>query len=58
MRFRVSPPLVHYIKIRIVKTRKMEFLISKGSNKLDFHFKKWDIISNLLDPLTSKITYP
>ena len=45
MRFRNSPPSVHYIKIRIAKTRKIEFLISKNSNKLDFHLKKWDIIS-------------
>ena len=29
MRFRNSPPSVHYIKIRIAKTRKIEFLISK-----------------------------
>ena len=55
MRFRDSPPSVHYIKIKIAKARKIEFLISKDSNKLDLHFKKWDIISNLLDPLTSKI---
>ena len=58
MRFRNSPPSVHYIKIRITKTRKIEFLISKNSNKLEFHLKKWDIISSILDPLTSKITYP
>ena len=58
MRFRNSPPSVHYIKIRIAKTRKIEFLISKNSNKLEFHLKKWDIISSILDPLTSKITYP
>ena len=55
MRFGDSPPSVHYIKIRIAKTRKIVCLISQDSNKLDFHFKKWDIISNLLDPLTSKI---
>ena len=58
MRFRNCPPSVHYIKIRIAKTRKIEFSISKNSNKLEFHLKKWDIISSLLDPLTSKITYP
>ena len=58
MRFRNSAPSVHYIKIRIAKTRKIEFLISKNSNKLEFHLKKWDIISSILDLLTSKITYP
>ena len=58
MRFRNSPPSVHYIKIRIAKTRKIEFLIPINSNKLEFHLKKWDIISSILDPLTSKITYP
>ena len=32
MRCRNSPLSVHYIKIRIAKTRKIEFLISKNSN--------------------------
>ena len=57
MRLRDSPPSVHYIEVRIAKTRKIEFLFSKDSNKLDFHFKEWDIISNLFDPFTSKTTH-
>ena len=29
MRFRDSPPSVHYINVRIAKTRKIQFLIAK-----------------------------
>ena len=49
MLFRSTPPSVHYIKARVNQIKKIEYMIANDSYKLEFHFKKWEIISNLLD---------
>ena len=49
MRFRSTPPSVYYIKARVKHINKIEYIIAKDSCNLEFHFKKWEIISNLLE---------
>ena len=49
MRLRPIPSSVHYIKIRIAQIKKIEFQIAHYNNKLDFHFKKWEPISDQID---------
>ena len=48
MRFRSTPPSVHYIKARVNQLKKNECMIANDSYKLALHFKKCEIISNLL----------
>ena len=49
MRPRSIPSSVHYIKIRIAQTKKIEFPMAYNNDKLDFHFKKWAPISDQID---------
>ena len=49
MRSRSTPPSVYYIKARVKHINKIEYIIAKDSCNLQFHFKKWEIISNLLE---------
>ena len=49
MRFTSTPPSVCYIKARVKHINKIKYIIAKDSCNLEFHFKKWEIISNLLE---------
>ena len=60
MRLRPIPSSVHNIMIRISQIKKIEFQIAYNNDKLDFHFKKWTPISDLIDTffkLLSKICF-
>ena len=44
-------PTIHYIKRRVKNIIKIEYRIAQYNNKLDFHFKKWDVLTDKFEKL-------
>ena len=47
------PPPLHTgrVQYRIKNIVKIEYKIAQYNNKLDFHFKKWDVLTDKLNML-------
>ena len=55
IRNRNLSPTMHYIKCRVKNIMKIEYRIAKYNDKLDFHFKKWDVLTDKLNKLCKVI---
>ena len=44
-------PTVHYVRCRVKNIMKIEYKIAQHNNKLDFHFEKWDVLTDKLNKL-------
>ena len=42
-------PSIFYICNRIKQIRNIEYIIAKDASKLNFHYKKWDILKDSLN---------
>ena len=51
IRNRNLSPTIHFIKCRVKNIMKKEYKIAQYNNKLDFHFKKWDVLTEKLNKL-------
>ena len=51
IRNRNVSPTIHYIKYRVKNIMKIKYKIAQYNNKLDFHFKKWDVLTDKLSKL-------
>ena len=48
MRTSTFPPS-SFLKKRVAKTMKIEYAVAQESNKLNYHWKKWEPLKKLLD---------
>ena len=49
MRTSTSPPSIYVLEKRVAKTMKIEYAVAQESNKLNYHWKKWEPLKTLLD---------
>ena len=55
IRNRNLSPTIHYFKYKVKNIMKIEYKIAQYNNKLDFHFKKWDVLTDKLNKLKEYI---
>ena len=49
MRTSTFSPSIYVLKKRAAKTMKLEYAVVQESNKLNYHWKKWELVKKLLD---------
>ena len=55
MRTSTFPPSIYVLRKRVAKTMKIEYAVAQESNKLNYHWKRWEPLKELLDSVISKI---
>ena len=55
MRTSIFTPSIYVLKKGVAKTMKIEYSVGQESDKLNYHWKKWEPLKELLDSVISKI---